>query len=215
MGLLRDAALAQSVDLTCEHLGLFGTYLDELVDWNRRINLTGLRDRERIVVDLFLDSLVPVPYLPTGGRLLDVGSGAGLPGLPIKISSPDLEVDLLEPYSKKVSFLNQMIRLLRLDGVAVIRGRIEQEKNLLDPAGYHVITARALADPAQIVVWCAPHLRVGGRLVGFLGHKGEEKLLKYRSIILENGLELIQTINYLLPGKDSERTTVIWEKRAK
>ncbi len=215
MGLLRDVALAQGVALSCEHLGLFSTYLDELVDWNRRINLTGLRDRERIVVDLFLDSLVPVPYLPTGGKLLDVGSGAGLPGLPIKISRPDLEVDLLEPYSKKVSFLNQVIRLLRLDGAEVIRGRIEKEHSLLDPAGYHVITARALADPAQIIVWCVPHLRVGGRLVGFLGRKGEEKLLKYRSIVLENGLELIQKVNYLLPGKDSERTTVIWEKMAK
>lgn len=212
--LLRDAALDRGTVLSDEQLELFRIYLDELMDWNRHINLTGLRHRERVVVELFLDSLMPVPYLPEKGRLLDVGSGAGLPGLPFKICRPGLEADLLEPYSKKVSFLKHVIRLMKLDGTAVIRGRIEKDGVRCDPHGYDVVTARALSELAQIIKWCTPLLKVRGKLVGFLGRKGDETLRRDRQTMQEYSLEPIQMIRYLLPGKRSERTAVILEKTA-
>jgi len=212
--LLRDAALDRGTELSGEQLELFRIYLDELMDWNKHVNLTGLRHRERVVVELFLDALIPVPYLPETGRLLDVGSGAGIPGLPFKICRPGLEVDLLEPYSKKVSFLKYVIRLMKLDGVAVIRGRIEKKNLRLDSNGYDVITARALADLAQIIKWCVPHLEVHGKLVGFLGRNGEEALKRDRQMMREYRLEPTQIIHYLLPGRGSERTAVILEKMA-
>jgi len=212
--LLRDAALDRGTELTGEQLELFRIYLDELMDWNKHINLTGLRHRNRVVVELFLDSLMPVPYLPERGRLLDVGTGAGIPGLPFKICRPGLESDLLEPYSKKVSFLKHVIRLMKLDGVEVIRDRIEKGNKRLDPNGYDVITARALADLAQIIKWCVIHLKVHGKLVGFLGRNGEEALERNRQMMNEYGLEPTQIIRYLLPGRGSERTAVILEKIA-
>lgn len=212
--LLRDAALDRGMELSGEQLELFRIYIDELMDWNRHINLTGLRHRERVVVELVLDSLMPVPYLPQRGTLLDVGSGAGIPGVPIKICRQGLEANLLEPYAKKVSFLKHVIRLMQLDGMAVIRSRMEKDNTRLDPNGYDVITARALAELPQIIKWCADHLKVHGKLVGFLGRNGEEALKRDRQMMHEYRLEPTQIIRYLLPGRSSERTAVILEKMA-
>ena len=211
---LRDGAEDRGTALSEQELTLFRIYLDELMDWNRHINLTGLRHRERVVVELFLDSLMAVPYLPEKGRLLDVGSGAGIPGVPIKICRPGLGVDLLEPYSKKVNFLKHVIRLLKLDGVEVIRGRVEKDPSRLDPEGYDVIASRALADLAQIIKWCVPYLKLHGKLVGFLGRNAEASLERDRQMMSEYCLEPTQIIRYLLPGKRSERTTVILERTA-
>ena len=123
-----------------EALGLF---VEELYSWNRKMNLTGLSSREGIVKDLLLDSLLSCPHLPEKGTLLDVGSGAGFPGLPIKVCRPRLKVHLMEANAKRTAFLRHAIRLLKLSGIEVIRGRIEKDGGLLNPEGYHVITARA------------------------------------------------------------------------
>jgi len=100
--LLGDKALDYGIELSWQQLELFHVYLEELWDWNQRINLTGLSTREKIVIELFLDSLIPAPFLPKKGRMLDVGSGAGIPGLPLKIYTPQLKTHLLEANSKKV-----------------------------------------------------------------------------------------------------------------
>ncbi|MFZ7110938.1 MAG: 16S rRNA (guanine(527)-N(7))-methyltransferase RsmG [Desulfatiglandales bacterium] len=213
MDILREAGMQYGIDLSPQQLATFRRYLDELWDWNRRMNLTGLTLRERIVIELFLDSLVPVPFLPDRGSLLDVGSGAGLPGLPFKICKPELKVHLLEPNAKRVSFLKHVIGLLGMEEIEVIRGRIERDRSLLTPEGYDVVTARALAGLDQIIAWCGPVLRPGGQLIGFLGQQGEGELERHRNGFLKQDLEPVRTKTYLLPRKDSKRTVVILRKR--
>jgi 16S rRNA (guanine527-N7)-methyltransferase len=227
--LLSDGASDYGIELSQHHLDLFHIYLDELWEWNRRINLTGLSTRDSIVIDLFLDSLIPAPLLPRKGRLLDVGSGAGFPGLPLKIYNPLLKTDLLEANSKKVSFLKQVIRLLGLSDIDVIKGRIETdvltferpalkgpslEGHTLYPTGYHLITARALADLPQTLAWCAPFLFPDGLLVGFLGSRAEDDMKKSQRIMEEHSLVLFDMIPYILPGKSYTRNTVIFKKTA-
>ena len=165
-----------------------------------------------MVIELFLDSLIPATFLPDSGRLLDVGSGAGLPGIPLNIYSPRLSTHLLEINSKKGSFLKHVIRLLRLKEVIVIKGRIEKEGCNLHPKGYHVITARAVADLSQIITWCAPFLRSGGLLVSFLGQKADEELVKSGEVMEKQGISLLQAIPYFLPGKKSGRNTMVFQK---
>jgi len=213
MRILREAGLQHGIDLSPQQLATFRRYLDELWDWNRHINLTGLTRRERIVIELFLDSLIPVPFLPDRGSLLDVGSGAGLPGLPLKICKPELKVHLLEPNAKRVSFLNHVIGLLGMEGIEVIRGRIERDRSLLAPEGYDVVTARALADLDQIIVWCGPVLRPDGQLIGFLGQQGERELERRWNSFIKQDLEPVRTKTYLLPQRESKRTVVILRKR--
>ena len=206
-------ALDYGIELSEHQLDLFSLYLDELWEWNKRMNLTGLSTRDRIVIDLFLDSLIPAPFLPDNGRMLDVGSGAGFPGVPLKIHTPDLKIHLLEANSKKASFLKQVIRLLGLDQIEVINERIEKGGDRLYPSGYHLVTARALAELGQTLEWCAPFLIPGGLLVTFLGRYGDENLRNSRQIMEEQGIVLYKMIPYCLPGKKFRRNTVIFKKK--
>ena len=177
------------------------------------MNLTGLSHGQRMVFELFLDSLIPVPYLAETGRLLDVGTGAGFPGVPLKICRPQLKAHLLEANSRKVSFLKQVIRLLKLCETEVIRGRIEEMRDALHPNGYHLITARALAPLGQNIAWCAPLLSEGGVLVSFLGGDAEDRLKENRQVIEDHDLFIGKKIPYRLPGGKGERTTIIFQKK--
>ena len=162
-----------------------------------------------MVIELFLDSLLPSPFLPAEGNLLDVGSGAGLPGLPLKIHCPLRNTFLLEPNSKKVSFLRHVIRLIRLEGVYTVRSRVER---LAKGARYDMVTARALAEFRKSLACCAPLVNHGGLLVLYLGSRAEEHLKEGERLLADHHLRVFKSISYSLPGKRSERHTVIFQK---
>jgi 16S rRNA (guanine527-N7)-methyltransferase len=197
------------INLTDHQIDLFRVYLGELWSWNRKFNLTGLEDRRRMVIELFLDSLIPSPFLPGEGNLLDVGSGAGFPGLPLKIHCPLRHTFLLEPNSKKVSFLRHVIRLIRLEDIHTIRSRAE---HLPKGARYDMVTARALAEFGKALGCCAPLVKDGGLLVLYLGARAEENLRGNERSVADHHLRVCKRISYVLPGKGSERHTVIFQK---
>jgi 16S rRNA (guanine527-N7)-methyltransferase len=195
--------------LTDQQVDSFRVYLEELWSWNRRLNLTGLDDRRRMAIELFVDSLIPSPFLPEEGNLLDVGSGAGFPGLPLKIHGPLRNTFLLEPNSKKASFLRHVIRLIRLRGVHTIRSRVEY---LPKGTRYDMVTARALAEFGKALECCAPLVKDGGLLVLYLGSRAKENLKERERLLADHHLKVSKRISYTLPGKGSERHTVIFQK---
>lgn len=211
---LHHEALDYGLKLSRYQVDLFRFYIDELWDWNLRINLTGLSTRERIVNELFLDSLIPAPFLPDKGTMLDVGSGAGFPGIPLKVYNPQFKTHLLEANSKKVSFLKQIIRLLGLKEIKAIKGRIEKDGDKLHPEGYHLITARALAGLDQTMAWCAPFLCPGGLLVIYLGNFTEEDLRKSQQVMKSHRVILHMIAPYFLPGKKLRRNIFILKKES-
>jgi len=213
INILHEHAVNYGIELSQKQIDLFKTYLDELTEWNRKINLTGLSTNEKIINELFLDSLIPGPYLPKKGRLLDVGSGAGFPGIPLKINNPELHVHLLEPNAKKTRFLKHIIRLLGLENIDVLKGRIEKAGDILHPGGYDIITSRALSGLPQIIDWCAPFLLQEGILVGFLGIEAEDTIQKCQPALSRHQLGLLNKRSYVLPGKNTKRTTVILKKK--
>lgn len=190
-----------------------GIFLDELEEWNKKTNLTGLSSRQSIINELLIDSIMPTSFMPDEGNLLDIGSGAGFPAIPIKICKPSLKFQLMEPNSKKISFLKQIIRLAKLEKIEVIEGRIEKDKGLLHPEGYDVIISRGLAPLPQFLTWGAPHLAPGGLIVAFLGNRIEEALKKGGDIIREHHLFPFKSISYSVPGKSSERNLLILKRR--
>jgi len=206
---LFQSAAHFGIKLTDQQLDLFRIYLGELWSWNRKFNLTGLEDRGRMVIELFLDSLIPSPFLPGEGDLLDVGSGAGFPGLPLKIHCPLRNTFLLEPNSKKVSFLRHVIRLIRLEEIHTIKSRVEY---LPKGARYDMVTARALAEFGKTLESCAPLVKDGGLLVLYLGARAEENLRESERSVADQDLRVCKKISYTLPGKRSERHTVIFQK---
>ena len=209
---LKSWALDFGIDLSSHQLGLLGIHLDELWEWNKKTNLTGLTSRKKIIIELILDSMIPSTLLPDNGRLLDVGSGAGFPGIPLLICKPTLTAHFLESNSKKTSFLKQVIRLIGLRQINVTRGRVEKSRDVLHIEGYHVITARALAHLAQVCRWCAPHLAQGGILLNFQGEQFEKTLDESSDEIKKQGLTLQRTISYSLPEKGSQRNILVFKK---
>jgi 16S rRNA (guanine527-N7)-methyltransferase len=165
---LRRGISRQDLSFTDEQIDLLITYLRELKRWNRRANLVGFRTDEALVRHGILESLAFLRAFQVwpGLRLIDIGSGAGLPGIPLKVASPDLNVTLVEATRKKVSFLRHACRLLQLRGTSVLQTRAEFLKR--DPShrqAYDVVTARAVARLPEAVTLCAPFLKSDGRIV--------------------------------------------------
>jgi 16S rRNA (guanine527-N7)-methyltransferase len=209
---LTRQALNYGITITEQHVQSFNIYLEELWTWNQRKNLIGLSVPQKIITELLLDSLIPAPFLPTQGKLLDVGSGARFPALPLKIYIPNLKVHLLEPNQKKVSFLKQVIRLLKLSGIEVIKNRLEAEEPKLKAEAYDLITTRAFTNLSQTISWSSPLLKPGSRLVCFLGPQGQEDLKKLEPELINQAIKIDKVLAYLLPGKAQKRHTVIFIK---
>jgi len=209
---LHEKALDYGIELSGEHLNLFDVYLNELIEWNSRMNLTGLNELGRMILELFLDSLIPVPYLPAKGRMLDVGSGAGFPAIVIKVLLPNLKLHMVEANSKKASFLKQVIRLLKLDDIEVVNGRIEMVGDKLRPDGFDIVSARALANLNQIINWCSHLLSPNGLLLYFSGSKVDESLKNCEYLMKEQRLTLARLIPYYLPGMQEGRNIVVLRK---
>jgi 16S rRNA (guanine527-N7)-methyltransferase len=209
-----EKASDYGVSLSEGHLRLFDLYLSELIEWNSRMNLTGIKERSRMILELFLDSLVAVPYLPLSGRMIDMGSGAGFPAIIIKILLPDLSLQLVESNSKKANFIKQVARVLRLPGIEVINKRIEEVRNGFYHDGFDVITSRALTNLKQLVNWCSPLLSPKGMLVYFSGSMVSESLKDTEILLEDQGLFLDRVIPYNLPGLKAQRNIVVLRRNA-
>ncbi len=169
---LQQGALRLGIVLTKEQLEAFAAYHQLLLDWNRRMNLISRADESRIVTHHFLDSLTPVPHLhwPEGIQLLDLGSGAGFPGVPIKIIRPQVSLTLLDSRRKRTLFLKKLVSLLALRSVSVICERAEtlhcQEQYL---GRFDLATARSVAPLSQLLPLALPFLKKGGKLIVYKG----------------------------------------------
>jgi 16S rRNA (guanine527-N7)-methyltransferase len=157
--------------LTERQLAAFRVYYRELVAWNERVNLTSITAFEEVQTKHFLDSLacllaVPGPLREIEMQAIDVGSGAGLPGLPLKIVWPGLKLTLLEATGKKVAFLEHLVGQLFLEGVTVVRGRAEElAHDTAHREAYDLVLARALAEMATLAELTLPLSRLGGLVV--------------------------------------------------
>lgn len=162
--LLVAGACSLGLQLTASQVAAFAAYLEEITRWSVQINLTGLRKPEDIVRTGFLDSLACLPLIPAEAkRCLDVGSGAGFPGLPLKLARPDLSFTLVEASRKKAAFLQHMVRQLGVAGVRVVQRRAKELAADPEEAGaYDLALARAVAAPPDQGGLVRPFLRLGG-----------------------------------------------------
>jgi 16S rRNA (guanine527-N7)-methyltransferase len=187
-------------------------YIEELKRWNTRVNLTALRGDLEIGVKHFLDSLTVVPYLHGARRVLDIGTGAGFPGLPLKIVSPAIELLLLEASQKKVFFLRHMVRGLKLEGVEIVHGRAQdREVQERYAGGFDLVLSRALADLATSLHLALPYTKGGGSIVGMRGKKGEDEArdVDWGSL----GLQLREIKRLTLPFVEETRVLLVFQRR--
>jgi 16S rRNA (guanine527-N7)-methyltransferase len=178
--LLRNGLNALGLTPSKQQINAFITYLSELKKWNRVYNLTGIKRDEDIVIKHFLDSLLYREVMPAGEiDVADVGSGAGFPGIPIKIIRPEIRMYLIEPSEKKSEFLRNIIRQLGLEGIVVIEKRVEDTKGLI---AVDVALTRALFDVKDFVRKASPILKKGGILILSKGPKVREELKTLKAI---------------------------------
>ncbi len=196
-------------------LDQFFLYRQELLDWNTRMNLTAITDPEEVLLKHFLDSLsVLKVYDKLSARLLDIGSGAGFPGLALKIVRQQWKVVLLEATGKKVTFLQHMIDALQLESIEAVHGRAEEFAHKQEyRASFDVVTARAVASLPVLLEYSAPFCRVGGRIVLLKKGALEDELALGKRAAQEVGAVLKSDTAALLPGLSDDRRLLVWEQR--
>ena len=189
MEVLNEGAARLGIDLDGEQVERFRSYYDELISWNEKVNLTAVAGWEEVQERHFLDSLavgsaLPATVLDGSDRLLDVGSGAGFPGLPLKIAFPRIDVTLLESTAKKTAFLRHVVDTLGLEGIDVVTGRAEEEAHRPElRERFGSVVSRAVARLNVLAELCLPFCVVGGVMIAQKGPKVEEELDRARNAI--------------------------------
>src|SRR5512136_2993860 len=210
--LLVEGARSFGVYLDGKAIESFEIYLKELLKWNQKINLTAIRSEKGIVLKHFLDSLSAFPYLSKTASLLDIGSGAGFPGIPLKIVYPSFEITLIDSVRKKIDFQKHIIRMLGLKGMGAIHGRIQDKEILQSMTGrFDAVISRAFSDLQTLLVLALPFLKKGGALLAMKGESDEEEI-GFLSKQEETGYRLQETASFVLPKSSFKRSILLFEK---
>jgi len=207
--LLERGTLSLDLDLSPEQIDQFLTYLELLLKWNRRINLTAVRTPREIISRHFLDSLLLLPHLPETGRLLDLGSGAGFPGLPLKIARPGLALDLAEATAKKASFLKEAIRQLGLSDTNVFSVFFGKDPFPFEPIGpWDVFLSRGV-NLEVVLRALAPYWRPASRLFLMKGLEWREEIENARPYMIKLDLTVKEAKPTRNPLSQNEWVLVI------
>ena len=208
-----QAALAEleiTIDTTQEERLL--RFLDELLRWNQSINLTAITNRDEALIKHLVDSLTLLPHLRGDETFLDMGSGGGLPGLPLKIVMPGLNLTSVDAVAKKISFQKHIIRSFALTGAVARHGRLEELGRESSLAGhFELVVARAFASLPDCVRLARPFLQPGGRLIAMKGPEGEKEVRAAENEFSLAGFSLQKIDHFDLPGNNGERTLITLE----
>jgi len=214
--ILKDGAQEFDLFLTDAQLSAFARYSQELIGWNRRVNLTRIVEPGEIAVKHFLDSLsvcLVLPELAGPAAVIDVGSGAGFPGLPLKIARPELELTLLEATAKKTAFLEHLVEVLELSGVSILTARTEEAGHLADHRQrYDVATARAVASLPVLAEYMLPLVKVGGRVIVQKGQDPGAEIRQAAAALEILGGRINQLLPVTVPGLEAARHLIVIEK---
>ncbi len=210
--MLLKGAEELGVKLSTKNINDFIIYLEELKIWSKKINLTGLKKDEDIITNHFLDSLSILKYIKEDSTLLDIGTGAGFPGVPISIVYPGCFVTVLDSAQKKILFVRNIIRRLSLRNVKAITGRAEAKENNLKGISFDFVVTRAVSDFYNVIKLSSPYLNQNGRMIVMRGEKGELELEVMSKEIenLELSVDKIDVFN--LPFSGAKRVSIILKK---
>ncbi len=201
------------IELNENQINSFYKYMNLLIKWNEKINLTAITDPKEIIMKHFIDSLTINKYIEKNAKLIDIGTGAGFPGIPLKILRQDITVTLVDSLNKRINFLNEVIKEIGLEKIETIHSRAEEiGKNVKYREKYDMATSRAVANIATLSEYLIPLVKEKGKCIYMKGPDIEEELLNGKKAINVLGGEVIKKEEFSLPKSDIKRTIIIINK---
>lgn len=215
---LRRTAGEMGIGLSEENFKTFLKYKKMILEWNQRINLTTITDNDEMDIKHFADSLSPTLTGVFDGskKIIDIGTGAGFPGIPLKIWNPELQVALMDSLNKRISFLNLVIEELSLNGIVAIHGRAEELA--LRPEyreTFDICISRAVASLDTLSEYCLPFVKPGGWFIAMKGPSAMDEIKLAGKAISTLGGTVEDVIEVKFPGTDIEHTLVMIKKLTK
>lgn len=210
---IKERAVQFGVDLSEKQQEAFYQYMQLLIEWNQKMNLTAITEPEEILTKHFIDSISIIPYIQEEKNVLDIGTGAGFPGIPLKIVLPQNSFILLDSLNKRINFLKEVIRSLKLENIEAIHGRAEEFCKLKQKReNYDIVTSRAVAKLNVLLEYMLPFVKIGGKCICMKSSAIDEELDEAQKAIeiLGGRIEKVDTI--LLENTNIERKIVIIEK---
>ena len=201
------------IEFNDKQLEQFYEYMNLLLEWNEKINLTAIVEPEEVILKHFIDSLTINKYIEKNKTIADVGTGAGFPGIPLKIYRPDLKVVLVDSLNKRINFLNDVIAKLDLEDISTVHSRIEdfgKDKKYRESFDY--VTARAVANLTTLSEYLIPISKVNGMCICMKGNEVEGEIRDSEKAINLLGGKIEKVDSFNLPGSDISRNVIIIDK---
>ena len=203
--MLEKSALID-IQFTVEQLEKFYKYMQMLIEWNEKMNLTAITDPDDIILKHFIDSLTILKEIPRGAKVVDVGTGAGFPGIPISIMNETIKITLVDSLNKRLIFLQEVIKELKLQNVEIIHARAEefgQDKKYRE--SFEVATSRAVANLSTLSEYLIPLVKVNGKCICMKGPDANEEINQAEKAIEVLGGKIKSVKEFVLPKSDIKR----------
>lgn len=204
-----------NIELDDKALESFKTYKSLLQEWNKKIDITTITEDVEVDIKHFLDSLTPIKTQLFEGneKIIDIGTGGGFPGLPLKIYNNNLKVTLLDSLNKRINFLKEVIESLKLKDIEAIHGRAEELSRTKEyREQYDICISRAVASLDTLSEYCLPFVKVGGHFISMKGPDVEEELKESYNAINTLGGKVIEVESIIIPQSDIKHSLIIIEK---
>lgn len=202
-----------NIELKKEQTEKFYKYMNLLLEWNEKINLTAITEPEEVILKHFVDSLTISKYIEKGSKLVDMGTGAGFPGIPLKILRDDIEITLADSLNKRINFLNEVIKELNLKNIQTVHTRAEEfGKNKKYRESFDIATSRAVANLSTLSEYLIPLVKPNGKVICMKGSEVKEEVEMAKKAIEILGGKIEQEESFNLPNSDMKRNLVIIKK---
>ena len=202
-----------NVKISDEEINKFYKYMELLIEWNEKINLTAITDQKGIILKHFVDSLTIAKYLKKDENIVDIGTGAGFPGVPLAIINKENHFTLVDSLNKRINFLNDVKENIELKNIITIHSRAEEfGQNKIYREKFDIAVSRAVAKLNILVEYLLPTVKVGGKIICMKGSNIEQELEESKFAIKELGGNIRKQEEFLLPETDIKRNIIIIEK---